>query len=243
MISVITPTIREGSLGIVERALSRQTYRDFEWLIGAPFNPGIDSARWVEDRFTGGYWTLNRIYNELIRQARGDLLVSWQDNTYADPSALEKFAFHYEQEQETLVTGVGNKYSDDSFVAKVWQDPRERGDMGTYYPCVFDDIEWNFCSVPKVAVYAVGGFDEGMDFLGYGMDGYSVNDRLNTLGGWDFKIDQTNKSYSLVHGRVGGSEKWDKYNLVNGGYQKHRAELISEGVWPVLRYLLNEKEN
>ncbi len=236
-ITVLTPTIRRDGLELVRKALRRQTEQDFEWLIGSPFNPRIPEARWIEDDFRGGFWTLNRIYNKMIKQTKAPLLVSWQDYTYATPEALEKFLFHFQQEPKTLVTGVGSKYSDETWTVKTWQDPRERNDMGSYYLCYWNDWEGNFAAVPKQALYDVGGFDEKMDFLGFGMDWYGVLNRINDLGGYDFKIDQTNKSYSLEHGRVGGSDRWEKYNLIHGGYVKHREELLKRGKWPVLSYL------
>lgn len=233
-ISVLTPTIRKEGLDIVKKALDRQSFTDFEWLIGSPFE--TDLGTWVEDDFKLGVWTLNRIYNKLIKASSGDLIVSWQDYTFADPDCLEKFWTLYELEPKTLVSAIGNKYEQVYPERKnmLWKDPRERDDQGSYYSCYFNDIEWNLCSVPRDALYAVGGFDEGLDFLGFGMDGYSVNDRINALGGYDFKLNQTIKSYSLAHGRV---EDWDKKNLLGEPYVKRRDELKMQGKWPILDYL------
>lgn len=221
MISVITPTIRPEGLALVEKALKRQTFKDYEWI--------------VQEREgelpEGCVWTLNRDYNRAIAKAKGELIVSWQDWTYAKPDALEKFWYHYENDRKTLVTGVGNKYMDDTWTAKVWQDPRERDDQGTFYPCYYNDIEFNFCAIPKNAFYAVGGFDESLDKF-FGMDGFSVVERLSLLGGWDFKIDQTNKSYSLEHSRP---EKWDELNWIGERYNNHRTTYIENPRLPYLK--------
>lgn len=234
MISVLTPTIREEGLPIVKKALDRQTFRDFEWIIGSPFETKV--GIWVEDDFELGVWTLNRIYNKMIKQAKGDLIVSWQDFTFADPDCLERFWNLYQAEPKTLVSAVGNKYEQvyPARVNMLWKDPRENNNNGSYYPCYFTDIEWNLCSVPKKALYDVGGFDEVLDFRGFGMDGYSVNERINDFGGYDFKLNQAIKSYSLVHGRIAD---WDKNNLIGEPYVKRREELKKEGVWPILPYL------
>lgn len=218
-ISVITPTVRLEGLKLVEKALNRQTFRDFEWIIQQP------------EGKTEGVWSLNKDYNKAIRKSKGKLIVSWQDWTYAKPDTLEKFWFHYQNEPNTLITAVGNKYSDESWTVKTWQDPRERQDQGTFYPCYFNDIEFNLCSIPKEALYSVGGFDESMDIF-YGMDGFSVVDRLNLLGGYDFKIDQTIKSFSLEHGRL--NPKWDELNWLGDRYNKKRLEYVAN---PVLSYL------
>lgn len=242
-ISVITPTIRPEGLQLVRRALSQQTFRNCEWLIGSPFEPKeMDNPPcptvWVKDDFKGGLWSLNRIYNRLVSRANGQLLVSWQDFTWGRPDTLERFWYCYELEPKTLVSGVGNKYEDETWVVKTWQDPRERDDQGSFYPCDFADIEWNFCAVPKEALYAIGGFDEGADFEYLGMDGYGVNERLWDLGGWDFKLNQRIKSFSLGHGRV---KDWEKLNGIHGKYIERRERLKTLGQWPKMAYLDNPK--
>jgi hypothetical protein len=63
------------------------------------------------------------------------------------------------------------------------------------------------------------------------MDGYSVVDRLNLLGGYDFKIDQTIKSFSLEHGRP---LMWEKKNAIHGPYNKRRQVYLND---PKLKYL------
>lgn len=224
-ISIITPSVRPEGLELVEKALKRQTFKDYEWLVN-------------DKRYEGGYWGLNRAYNDLIRQAKGELLVSWQDYTYTDPDALEKFWAHYEAEPKTLVGAVGNKYQTENWAVKTWQDPRERNDFGSFYPTNFCDIEWNLCSVPKEAMYEIGGFDEEMDFRGFGMDGYAVNDRLANTGLYDFKLDQSIKTYSLEHDRFEG---WDEHNLISKGYLKRKQELMDKGVWPYLEYIKHER--
>lgn len=59
-------------------------------------------------------WTLNRDMNTAIKKAQGELIISWQDYTYAKPDALEKFWFHYKQNPKAVISGVGNKYEDSS---------------------------------------------------------------------------------------------------------------------------------
>lgn len=223
-ISCITPSVRKEGLKLVEKALTRQTFQDFEWIVN-------------DKRYEGGYWGLNRAYNDLISRAKGELLISWQDYTFTDPHTLEKFFLHYRAEPKTLVTAVGNKYSNDLFSALTWKDPRERDDLGSYYECYPWDIEANLCSIPKQAMYEVGGFDEQMDFEGYGFDARGVFERLDYLG-YKFKIDQSIKSYSLEHGRPGG---WDEHNMINK-WNEYKKQQFDSKRYPVLRYLENTSE-
>lgn len=225
MISVLTPSVRPEGLALVQKALRQQTHKDFEWIVGSPFDPGNDTLRirgsqWIRDTGprSNEAWSLNRVYNDMIRASRGELVVSWQDFTYARPDTLERLWEHYMREPETLVTAVGNKYQDSTWAVVTWQDPRKRTDQGTFYSCFFNDIEANLCSIPRKALYAVGGFDEVLDAY-FGMDAYSVFDRINIIGGFDFKIDQTIESYSLEHGRV---DNWEEKNAIHGPYEERR---------------------
>lgn len=223
-ISVITCTVRPDGLPLVKKALAQQSYRNFEWIIA-------DREGSIPD---GLCWTLNRDYNRAIRQAKGDLIISWQDYTYAKPDTLERFWNHYTQNPNFLVTAVGNKYTDHYWTVETWRDPRIRTDQGSFYRCYPQDIEWNLCSVPKKALYAVGGFMEDLD-VGYGLDGFCVNQRIDEIGGYDFYIDQTIKSYSLEHARP---DDWEEKNLIHEGrYNSLVEKLRRAGKWPVAPYL------
>lgn len=241
-VSVLTPTIREDGLSIVRKALEKQTFKDFEWLIGSPFDPGFPEAHWIPDDFDGGFWSLNRIYNSLFNASKGSILVSWQDWIYANPDALEKFV----QNVETtggIVSGVGDQYERINKwgkpEVKIWSDPRKSESNGSFYECYPNDAEWNFCAFPKEAIFKVGGMDEELDFRGFGGDQLQVGERLDAAG-YKTYLDQTNESFTVRHSRkdFGGQEAWDKNHvLFNGEYDKRKAELISLGHWPRVPYL------
>ena len=241
-VSVITPTIRKEGLEIVRKALRKQTFRNFEWLIGSSFDPGIPWAKWIPDKFTGGYWTLNRIYNSLFQHSSGEIIISYQDNIHILPDTIERLVEQVERTQG-IVSPVGDQFESVNKWGKpqikVWSDPRRTSNYGSFYECTFPDIEWNLCALPKQALIDVGGFDEELDFLGFGMDGYQVNERLNEVG-HKFYLDQSIESFSIAHGRedYGGQSEWDKKNnLNNGNYEKRRSDLKTSGEWPRLNYL------
>ena len=243
-VSVITPTIRRQGLDVVRHALKNQTHREFEWLIGSSFDPGISEAQWIPDKFTEGYWTLNRIYNSLFQSASGDLIISWQDWVWAPSDALERFIAAFEA-VGGIVSGVGDQYERIGQFGKpevkIWSDPRKTDKYGSFYECNPNDAEWNFCAIPKKAIFDIGGMDEGLDFLGYGGDQLQAGERMDALG-WKFYLDQTNESYTVRHDRsdFGGQEKWDdNHVLFNGKYDARKKELITSGKWPVLDYLGN----
>ena len=232
-ISVISPSVRPEGLNLVKKALSQQTFHDFEWIVGTKKNPHISGSTWVEDNFSGGYWSLYRIYNKMLKKARGDLIISLQDFTYMKPDALQCFWGHYMNNPKSIIGAVGNKYTDDNWTVQTWQDPRERLDQGTFYQCFPNDVEINLASFPKQAFYDVGGFDEFLDAYS-SFCGLDVLLRLEELKTYSFWLDQTIKSYSLEHGRL---PEWDNHLPFGEPYQKRVAELKLKGQWPKLHYL------
>jgi hypothetical protein len=233
-ISVLTPTNRDKEgIDIVARALMRQDFEDFEWIIGSPTEPdAFIDYKWVRDpkKEDGDYWVLNKLYNKMIREAEGELLVSIQDYTSFNPDALSKFWFHYKANPLSVISGVGNKYLSCEFVSQTWQDPREKKNGPSFYEVFFADIEGNFCSIPKEALYDVGGFDESLDKYA-GMDWYSVLTRLHLQDKYQFFLDQTNKTYSLEHGRY---PDWEARNAIHGPFAEKSKEYE---VNPKLEYL------
>ena len=245
-VTIVTPTIRKEGLDVVRQSLLKQTHKDWEWLIGSPFDPGIKEATWVKDDFEGGYWTLNRIYNRLFSRSNSELIISWQDWIYANPEGLEKFITNYEA-TKAIVSGVGDQYeSVDKWgkpQVKIWADPRKNTSHGSFYECYPNDAEWNWCAIPLSAIKKAGGMDEGLDFLGYGGDQLQLGQRLDELG-YKFYLDQTNESFTIRHSRddFGGQSNWDdNHVLFNGAYDKRILELKTQGKWPVLDYLRTEE--
>lgn len=245
-VSVITPTVRPDALDLITRSLQKQEFKDFEWLIGSSFNPEIAEARWIKDDFTGGKWSLNRIYNKLIKESSGEIIISLQDSIYIPSDGILKFISNLEKlGKHTLISGVGHQYARLNKYGKpelqVWADPRKTDKYGSLYECTFPDCEWNWCAFYKSAIEDVGGFDEALDFTCRGVDAFAVDERLNYLG-YKFYLDQTNESLTLRHdrGSYGGEKLWnDSHGLFNGEYDKRKKELKQSGSWPILTYLTN----
>jgi hypothetical protein len=210
-ISIITPSIRPKGLEIVNKALKRQTFTDFEWL--------TDTSG---EKNEGDYWGVYKAYNRLVKRAKGSLIVTWQDYTSASPQCLEKFNFYYDP--KLIVGAVGNKYTDDTWTVETWRDPRTKdGD------CPYNEIELNLSAFPKQAFYDVGGFDEDLDKYS-SLCGLDVLFRLNQQG-YKFRLDQTNKSFSLEHGRL---PLWDEKTPFNGVWQDKMKSYLDN---PKLNYL------
>jgi len=242
-LSVITPTIRKEGLPLVAQALAKQTFKDFEWLICSPFDPVLPQATWIPDTFTGGQWSLNRAYNALMKQAQGTIIISWQDWVWALPTALEQFITVLSQVGSAAVSGIGDQYERlgqwGKPEIKIWSDPRKTFQYGDVYECMWNDIEWNFCALPKHLLVDVGGFDEEMDQRCRGVDAIQVMERLDALG-YKTYLDQRNESFTLRHDRsaYGGEQAWNaSHGLFNGEAAKRKQELIASGQWPRLTFL------
>lgn len=238
-ISILTPTIRHEGLILVEKALKRQTISPnyFEWVIGSPTEPTNLTLPyvWVKDpkKLKNDYWTIYKSYNQMLRQAKGTLITTFQDYTYTKPDTLERFWNHYLAEPKTIVGAVGNKYTDDTWTVMSWKDPREHNNYGegAYYQCNYNDIELNLSSFPRQSFFDVGGFDESLDAYSSAC-GIDVLARLNLVGGWDFKLDQSLKSFSLEHGRL---PNWEENNPFNNGVWIEKLKQYQNQ--PVLNYL------
>lgn len=241
-LTILTPSVRPNGLGIVDLGLSRQSIEKFEWLICMPERFVEDGKKQIglnEPTFIttpplkeGMFWDLNSAYNRLIKRAKGDLIISIQDNTFFSPEALEKFAFYYDKDLCSIVSGMGDKYDRvyPTLGKKEWSDPRweTTKSFREVAPAL---IEGNFCAVPRQAFFDVGGFDENLDFMGYGLDFYSVFDRIAIKGGYKFYIDDFNESFSLTHGRV---KDWDEKNITAEQYRVRREDYLKNPVLPFL---------
>jgi len=247
-ITVVTPSIRKEGLYVTANSLSRQTFTSFEWLLGTPFTPkldvdGIPNFKWVEDDFKGGSWSLNRIYNKMFKEAKGEIIVTLQDWIWIPPDGLQKFVDTLEALQgEGIVSGIGDQYErmgDFKPEVNIWSDPRKNRKGKTFYECYPNDVEWNWAAFPKKYIFRIGGMDEKLDFLGYGGDQLQVGERWDSVG-YKTYLDQENESFTIRHDRsdFGGEDQWNfNHLLFNGQYDKRKEELIKEGKWPVLSYL------
>ena len=236
-ISILTPSIRLGLLHINNQCLKKQVFKGFEWLIGSSFNPKMGT--WVKDNFRGGYWSLNRIYNKMLKRAKGELIVSYQDGIWIPNDALEHFYDWYTTKgPKWCVTGVGDLYSAlderNKPIISVWADPRKSGreKNGDAYECYPVDWEANFAAAPRKMFYDIGGFDEELDKFA-GMDNVSIVERADELG-YRFWIDQSLECFGLKHNR---RKNWNQQHAMNGPYEQRKKELKMGGIWPTLNYL------
>lgn len=196
-------------------------------MIGAKFDPGLKQAKWVKDEFTGGFWTFNRVSTKLCQEAKGEIIVFWQDFIWSGPEALRKF---YENIKATggAVSGVGDQYNkldeDGKPINKVWDDPRRGGAIqnGGFYECQPNDWEINFGAIEKKKLEKVGYFVDRADMIGYGADNVMLAEKLER-DGCRFFLDHTNQSFTLRHKRE--RKDWDQFYIMNSDFFKQKKYL------------------
>ncbi|MDD3487661.1 MAG: glycosyltransferase family A protein [Candidatus Moranbacteria bacterium] len=217
-ISVLTPTIRLKGLEIVRKSLEKQTFQDFEWLIGSSFDPKIKEAKWVKDNFKGGFWTFNRISSKMCKAAKGEVVVFWQDFIWGPRDALEKF-YNNVKANDAAISGVGDQYCrlDDYGrpVGKIWDDPRKSSRCGILYECFPNDWEINFAAIKRIDLERAGWFVDEADFHGYGGDNVLLAKKLDEQG-MRFFLDKTLESRTLRHGRE--RKDWDDNHLMHSRF-------------------------
>ncbi len=236
MISVLSPSIREGGLDMVAKCLKRQTHDDWEWLASTPYDPP-KPARNVGVTPKGDYYyALNRDWNKLYREVKGELIVNIVDLIWFPPDVLEKFWNHYQANKKAIVTAIGHQYDvalNDKPENRVWIDPRARMDQGSFYQVYPNDVEMCLCSIPTKAVKDVGGLDEEYD-KGAAISEKEMCYRMDKLE-YEFYIDQGIEYRAMHHPRL--SKDWDeKYAIACDMYKKHLDE-ISRGERLKLTYV------
>lgn len=186
-ISVITPTIRPEGLKQLQECLQGQTFKDFEWLVevGLPDN-GHD---------------LNAAFNRMIKRAKGELIVFYEDYTTIKPDGLERFWKAYQEFPDTCFT---------SPLAKVvkfgdtphwdWRAHKQNEEQIDYTDCRWDTCELDWGAIPRKVLIEIGGFDEELDQF-WSCDNVNVGCRAD-LAGYKFKCVFTNPAIAIDHDAI-----------------------------------------
>jgi len=220
-------------LPIIEKCLKRQDFQDFEWIIVSPFHkwrtydPNFRLIQLTEPKKNpGDFYTLNKAWNKGFQEAKGELIINIQDGIWFPPDMLSRFWAHYQNNPKGLVTAVGHHYDQEDQYGKptnmVWQDPRARLDLGSFYEVAPSEMEMAVCSVPKQAVIDCGGIDEDYD-KGAAVGEKEMCWRLDKLG-YKFYIDQLIEYRAIHHPRL--SADWDeKYKISSALFVDHMKQL------------------
>ena len=210
LISIITPSIRKKGVDITAECLKKQTFKNWEWIVCSPYLPP-NNAVWIPEpkKKEGNTYSLNACWNMCIKRACGKLIVSIVDLTWFTPDVLERLWGHYEANPRACIGTIGHQYDkmdNGKPVNMVWQDPRARNDFGTFYEINPNDLELCVASIPKKALYEVGGFDEEFDKYA-ALSEKELAFRLKAAG-YSIYLDQSIEYRAIKHPRL--TKNWDE---------------------------------
>lgn len=256
-ISIVTPSVRFEGLDIVRKSLEKQAFKDWEWIVVCPasvaekLNPSHHPHQQTRmlsekmmvviepDKNAGDMYNLNKAWNAAFKVAQGELIVSFVDMTWAPPDALQNFWEHYQDNPKSLVGGVGNQYSEvqnGKPEIMIWKDPRMRMDQGSFYEISPIDLEFCLTSVPKQAIYDIGGWDEEWDKYA-ALSEKEACLRMDKLG-YKFYLDQSIEYRALTHPRL--TKDWEERYQAGCKYMEKCIHEINNGTRLKLNYLVDK---
>ena len=257
-ISVLLPTIRPEGLPMPTSCLGRQTFTDFELIVSMPqamhdkVRLADPRARLVADppKVEGDFYGLNKAWNNLVREAKGELLVFCVDNIWFEDDALECFWKLHEEHPDWCISSWGAHYrkiSKAGVPEVLWQEEtrgeymqKALGDQWDGYSIFPEYFELAFASVPRQALVGVGGFDERYD-QGAGWSEKELALRL-AKAGCQFKLADLGKLCVQIrnwtHPKTGDYGKnWDWAANIAHAMYAHDFQAIRSGARKRLQYL------
>lgn len=234
-VSIYTPTIREGWFNIMSENLSKQTYKNFEWLIiddhkenradiakkyAEKYGLNIRYIRGKEHKVKRNYSLINA-NNTAMLEAKGSLLVVLQDFIILQPTAIEELVRLHKQHPDDLIAPVDVYYepkikpdtsnSEDWFngstdvIGKFMRKNIRIDNRGFRRTKWPFDFEQNFGAIPMSTLKKLGGWWEFQD-EGLGFDNTELAWRVMELG-YKVWVDELNIAICLDHwGTVGATE-------------------------------------
>jgi glycosyltransferase involved in cell wall biosynthesis len=223
LLTVYTPTIRSGWWNLMAHALSKQTYKNFEWIIVDDFP---EDRKHLADKYSNKYklniryirgekhcrkYSLVRANNIAMREANGELLVFLQDFVIPPIDGLEKIVNIYLRHPNDLIAPVDIAFmptqapdftKEDWFSGStdikgeiVYRNIRMKARVNNSVNPF--DFEQNYGAIPVSLVRELNGWWEALDD-GLGFDNTDIAMRAIKLGSV-IQLDITNVAECLHH--------------------------------------------
>lgn len=223
-VTILNVTNKPGGMDVLRDNLDKQTYHDFELVIvdglydwrkkevESYFSHSKYSVQHIKEpmKHHKDVWTLNKSYNEGLRRASGELVISLQDYIWIKGTGIEQFVDLYEEYgPEVAISGIGhkaeypNRADDIEGKISIWNSifvevPTgiSEADHRMSQDKQVEDIphslfELNWAAFPLQGLKYIGGFDESYD-QGYSCDNFNLSFRLSLLG-YKFLLDRSNE--------------------------------------------------
>lgn len=220
LVSIITPTIREGFWDVMYSNIKDQTYKNIEWII---VDDHKNNRKNIAERYGARYFRgkkknsrkygLSSANNIGWENSKGELCIWLQDFMFMPVDGVEQLVDLYLHNPNSLIAPVdvyhnpaisgivGNDLSDsihwNDFVGDfLWRNSRNKrlGIRKTENPA---DFEMNYGAIPRSVLERIGGFWEFFDeALGY--DNTEIAHRALESGS-DIIIDDMNIAIGIDH--------------------------------------------
>jgi hypothetical protein len=200
-VSVITPAIREHGLDIVRTSLLKQTYKDFTWMVSAPF-VYTQADKYIPRRPLSkvDYCDMFKPINDLIRASKDyDLIIICIDLVYLASNTIETLVKRFENDPMSCVSVIGHQYK--SLYQNIpidfyWEDVREKRMKNQFEEVDLINFDMAVSSIPVKGAFLVGGIDEKFDKYGVG-DKEMIARMMNK--GYKIYLDNTIQFRRLSH--------------------------------------------
>lgn len=225
-VSIYTPTVRQGWWNLMASNLSKQTYKNFEWVIvddfptdrsktakeyAQKYNLNINYV-WGVKRSKKRTYGLSSANNIGFRNSSGELMVFLQDFIVMPERGIEMFVDVYRRNPNAMIGATDFMYkskikenieSEDWFNGEtevrgklLWKNVRNQGAGQRESESPYD-LEFNYCAIPMYIVRNLNGFWEFYD-EGLGFDNTSFAMRAMKKG-YKLIVDDTNVCYGIDH--------------------------------------------
>lgn len=226
LITIYTPTVRQGWWNLMADNLSKQTYKNFEWVIvddfptdrsktakeyAQKYNLNINYI-WGVKRSKKRTYGLSSANNIGLRNAKGELMVFLQDFMVIPLDGLERYVDIYRRSPNVMIAATDHLYNakfvnnidnEDWFDGEtdvkgtlVWKNVRNQG-AGMRESENPYELEFNYCAIPVHIARELNGFWEFYD-EGLGFDNTSFAMRAMKKG-YKLVVDDTNVCYGINH--------------------------------------------
>jgi len=226
LISIITPTVRQGWWNLMAHNLASQTYKNFEWIIvddykenrsqvaleyAQKYGLNIRYVRGKKRAVKRSYGLVNA-NNTGLQEAKGELLVILQDFIVIPERGIELLADVYRRNPNALIAPTDHMYasrikprvdSEDWFGGEtdvkgklLWKNVRNTG-QGMRTSDNPYEFEQNYCGIPAHIAKELNGWWEYYD-SGLGFDNTDFCRRALAKG-YKLIVDDTNVCYGIDH--------------------------------------------
>ena len=197
-ISVITCSIRPEYIYLTHKALQRQTFKDWEWIVELEL-PGVDFG-------------LPRAMNRALKRCKGEITVHLQDCINIPEDFLQHVSDSYKGDFVTYPLG---KINNDGDIEWDWRKNNNKE---------VQPFEWeaDLASAPLKAFYDIGGYDESF-CDGWSWDNVEVGYRAKAAG-YNFRCDNGTFGHAIDHDKV--TEHPFRGKLKNNDWRARETEVL-----------------